>query len=72
VSTTRRTASPSPATAAANGSHCDRTIIVSTTVSPSSSTITPALLTPDSPPGWSHAYTPSPTGCSVHTGAFVT
>ena len=33
---------------------------VSITVMPSSSTTTPALVTPDSPPAWSHAKTPSP------------
>ncbi len=56
----RRTGTSSAATAAANGSHCDRTISVSITVMPSSSTTTPALATPVSPPGSNHAYTPSP------------
>ena len=41
---------------------------VSTTVMPSSSTIAPALLTPDSPPGWSHTNTPSASSCSVSVG----
>ena len=57
VSSNRRTGAPSLATAAANGSHCERTMSVSTTVRPSSSAITPALLTPDSPPGWIHTHT---------------
>ena len=47
----RRTGTSSAATAAANGSHCERTISVSITVMPSSSTTTPALATPVSPPG---------------------
>ena len=54
VSIVRRTGGPSVATAAANGSHCDRTISVSITVMPSSSTTTPALATPVSPPGRIH------------------
>src|SRR5450759_2448988 len=68
VSTTRRTGSSSAWTAAANGSHWERTISVSMIVIPSSSTTTPALLTPVSPPGWSHAYTPSASSCSVNVG----
>src|SRR3954454_19386272 len=56
----RRTGGPSSATAKANGSHCDRTIRVSITVMPSSSTTTPAFATPVSPPGSNQAYTPSP------------
>ena len=61
---------PEPATAAANGSHCERTMSVSMTVMPSSSTITPALLTPDSPPGWIHTNTPSASSCSVSRRRF--
>ena len=68
VSTSRRTGRPSFATAAANGSHCERTMSESTTVMPSSSTIAPALLTPDSPPGWIHTNTPSASSCSVSVG----
>ena len=60
VSTRRRTGWPSSATAAANGSHCERTMRQSMTVSPSSSATTPALLTPEPPPGCSQAQTPSP------------
>src|SRR5262245_30682164 len=59
VSTTRRTGCPNSATAAANGSHCDRTISVSMTVNQSSSATTPALLIPEPPPGCSQAQTPS-------------
>src|SRR5436853_1915080 len=59
VSTTRRTGGPSSATAAAKGSHCDRTMSVSMTVNPSSSATTPALLIPEPPPGCNHAQTPS-------------
>src|SRR5438270_375003 len=53
VSTRRRTGWPSSATAAANGSHWERTMRQSTTVSPSSSAMTPALLIPEPPPGCS-------------------
>src|SRR5438309_5453071 len=60
VSTRRRTGGPSPATAAANGPHWERTMRQSTTVSPSSSATTAALLIPEPPPGCSHAQTPSP------------
>src|SRR5581483_6739452 len=60
VRTSRRTGGPSWATAAANGSHCDRTMRQSITVSPSSSATTPALLMPDPPPGCTQAQTPSP------------
>src|SRR5687767_13201280 len=60
VNPSRRTRCPSAATAAANGSHCDRTMSVSMTVSPSSSATTPALLMPDPPPGCSQLQTPSP------------
>ena len=72
VRTSLRTGRPSLATAAANGSHCDRTMSVSITVRPSSSAITPALLTPDSPPGWSQTHTPSAISCSVLVGIAVT
>ena len=65
VSTSRPIGRFSACTAAANGSHCDRTMRVSITVTPSSSTTTPALLTPDSPPGCNHTYTPSAISCSV-------
>ncbi len=41
---------------------------VSITVRPSSSAITPALLTPDSPPGWSQTQTPSASSCRVRVG----
>src|SRR5947207_4594079 len=68
VSTSRRTGRSSRSTACANGSHCERTISVSTTVIPSSSTIAPALLTPDSPPGCSQTNTPSASSCSVFVG----
>ena len=44
----------------------------STTVMPSSSTIAPALLTPDSPPGCSHTNTPSAISCNVSAGTVVT
>src|SRR5438105_399211 len=68
VSTSRRTGRSSRSTACTNGSHCERTISVSTTVIPSSSTITPALLTPDSPPGCSQTNTPSASSCNVFVG----
>src|SRR4051794_15071456 len=72
VRTTRLTVCPRCLTAAANGSHCERTMSVSTIVSPSSSAITPAFDTPDSPPGWSHTHTPSASSCSVRVGTVVT
>ena len=72
VSTTRLTVWPRSFTAAANGCHWERTIIVSTIVSPSSSPITPALDTPDSPPGWSQTHTRSAISCRVSVGAAVT
>ena len=65
VSTVRRTGRPSFATAAANGSHWEGTISVSTTVSPSSSTITPALATPARPSGATHANTPGASSSRV-------
>src|SRR3954452_16282291 len=68
VRMSRRTGRPSLATAAANGSHCDRTMRVSMTVRPSSSATTPALLTPDSPPGCSQTHTPSASSCRVRVG----
>src|SRR5437764_1428566 len=47
VRITRLTVRPRSLTAAANGSHCERTINVSTIVRPSSSAITPAFHTVD-------------------------
>ena len=44
---------------------------VSITVMPSSSTIAPALLTPDSPPGCNQTNTPSASSCSVRTGSSI-
>src|SRR5581483_8589847 len=67
VSTNRRTGWPISATAAANGSHCDRTIRQSMTVSPSSSATTPALLIPEPPPGCNQPQTPSPSFSSSTT-----
>src|SRR3954453_13325193 len=72
VSTSRRTGRSSRSTACTNGSHCERTISESTTVMPSSSTMTPALLTPDSPPGCSQTNTPSASSYSVSVGTVVT
>src|SRR3954447_22243060 len=65
----RRTGRPKPLTAAANGSHWERTMRVSITVMPSSSTTTPALATPVSPPGRSQAYTPSASSVRVRGSA---
>src|ERR1700693_4977152 len=42
---------------------------VSIPVRPSSSAITPALLTPDSPPGCSHTHTPSASSWRVRVGS---
>src|SRR5262245_16663237 len=67
VSTSRFTGRSNAATAAAKGSHCDRTINVSITVIPSSSTTTPALATPARPPGWIQAYSPSPSSVSARS-----
>src|SRR5438093_91182 len=60
VSTSRWTGEPSSATAAAKGSHWERTMRQSITVRPSSSATTPALLTPRPPPGCTQDQIPSP------------
>ncbi len=69
VRITRFTGRSIASIAAAKGSHCDRTISVSTTVRPSSSAMTPALLTPVSPPGCSHTQTPSASSSSAGVDA---
>src|SRR5215475_9340660 len=68
VRTQRRTGISSACTASANGAHCERTIKVSITVRPSSSTTTPAFATPVSPPGSNQTNTPSASSCSVSVG----
>src|SRR5438034_533359 len=71
VNTTRCTGRASWSRAAPNSCHCEGTISVSTTVRPSSSTITPALVWPTPPGSCSQAYTPWASCSSTFSSARV-